>query len=123
MTDADVSFDARVAKENLRRRRERDYQRWLEHQPDECMLCDDEKSHAEGKFFSLFIDCFSDLTEIAPEFIDLTRCPAPMQGRGYYLRLCGKCHTDLLRHLKKWRKSCAPTVPGRPGSRHFGKAT
>jgi len=80
--------------------RERDAQRYETQDFDLCQVC-----HAYGPDKrSLTIDCFYQLNESIPEFIDLFK----VEGRsrdGYYMRICQSCRGRLIAHLQEWFKA------------------
>lgn len=85
--------------ERTQQRRNRDKERYEQHDSDLCMLCG---AYGADKR-SLFISCFYEVSEVVPEAIDLFEVEG-MEKRGYYLRICKTCRRHLLQHLQEWRK-------------------
>ena len=85
--------------EAIDQRRALDAKRFAEHDPNLCMICGDQDLDRR----SLFLDCFYNIKEAVPEAIDLADCSAEVNTRGFYLRICKDCRSELLQHLRDWR--------------------
>lgn len=86
----------------IRDRNAADAQRFKNLDEDTCMLC----GCVGPDKRTLQVECFYQISEVAPDFICLAEVEGKMKGDGYLLRICKECRGKFLAHVKDWTEEC-----------------
>jgi len=91
-----------VTREEAQTRREIAAERFAEHNRQSCMMCG-----AVGEDMrTIVVSSGWEMSALVEELIDLAEVDSPLQGRGYYCRVCKSCRGDYLRSMKFWAQAC-----------------